>query len=71
METGRNKINAEELEKIITHLRDELDNMYDFENKLQQFDKKTLCLFITFVVDHQNFDDALEIIERLELNAAK
>lgn len=61
-----NRISPYELEKLHEKLHAGLREMLDFERELHRYDKETLCLFLTLMVEKENYHEVRSLLDNLD-----
>ena len=59
-------IKEEELFQISQTLENGIDRMLDFYQKLQDYDKQLLTLFIVLMLDLEQYERAMNILRKLD-----
>lgn len=62
----KEEINYEDLKALNLSIQEGLNDMMEFKQELNKFDKHTLSLFITLVIKNENFPETLDLLLRLE-----
>lgn len=60
------RITPDELEKLHEKLSAGLREMLDFERDLHRYDKETLCLFLTLMVERENYPEVRSLLDNLD-----
>lgn len=62
----QHSIKEEELYQISHTLENGIDRMLDFYQKLQDYDKQLLTLFIVLMLDLEQYERAMNILRKLD-----